>query len=84
MRRDTVVSAPKRARMDDPSVATHTVAHSEAPVHAPVERHGRAYYAALGKLALENMRHTVDWCVDTLRLPYSRRRDDAGHNSHEQ
>ena len=79
MRRDTVVSARKRARIEALGVA------SGMP---PSDTHGRwsrrAHYAALGKLALENMRHTLDWCVNTLRLTREPDRRDDGRTPHEQ
>jgi hypothetical protein len=79
MRRETVVSAPKRARID---------ARGAAPGEATSEAHSagsrRAYYMALGRLALQNMRNTLGWCVNTLRLPGDRPRRDGVRNRHEQ
>ena len=79
MWRDTVVSAPKRAEVDSPELA-----HAETAPDAHGAWNRRAYYVALGKLALQNVRDTLGWCVDTLRFPNDRRRrdDDQHHDLH--
>jgi hypothetical protein len=79
MRRDTVVSAPKRARIDAPGSAP-----GETTSHARGDGSRHARYAALGRVALANMRATLGWCVDTLRFPRDRHRHDAVDNPHEQ
>jgi hypothetical protein len=79
MRRDTVVSAPKRARIDAPgSAAGVTTSHARSDG----SRH--AHYAALGRYALANMRATLGWCVETLRFPRDRHRRDTVDTPHEQ
>jgi hypothetical protein len=75
MRRNTVVSAPRRARIDAPGVASET---ATADTHRDGNR--RAYYTALGKLALENMRSTLGWWLDTLRFPSDRNRGEDVRN----
>jgi hypothetical protein len=79
MRKETVVSAPKRARID-----ARGVAPGETPSAAHSAGTRRAYYTALGKLALQNMRNTLGWCRNTLRLPGDRQRRDGVGNRHEQ
>ena len=74
MWRDTVVTAPKRAEVDSPSIA-----RGESASDAPDARTRRAYYMALGKLALQNARDTLGWCVDALRFPNDRGGDDSRH-----
>ena len=78
MRRDTVVSAPKHVRIEAPDVASGT---TQPDTHGSGNR--RAYYTAMGKLALENIRHTLDWWVNALRLPSDRNRRDDERHPHE-
>ena len=89
MWRDTVVSARKRVRIDAPGIGA---SGSDAPGSAPggttsptrgdESRH--AHYAALGRMALANMRATLGWCADTLRFPRERHQRDAVDDPHEQ
>ena len=79
MWRNTVVSAPKRARIDAPGSAP-----GETTSHTRSDGSRHAHYAALGRVALANVRATLGWCVDTLRFPRDRERRDGVDNPHEQ
>lgn len=72
------MSAPTRPRIDDRGVAP---SEPTSDTHGDESR--RAYYAALGRMALQNMRDTLGWCVNTLRLTGDRHRRDAVRNPHE-
>ena len=73
MRRNTVVSAPRHARVDAPNLAL-----DEATPATRATASRRAYCMAMGRLAVRNVRETLGWWIDTLRLPSDRaRRDEA-------
>ena len=77
MRRESVVSAPRRARVDSPELA-----HGESTPETMQHRDGTVapYHLALGRRALQHVRLTLAWCADALRLPGDRGRRDASRH----
>ena len=63
MNKETVVSAPRRARVDAPELV-----RDEAASRTHSEESRGAHYLALGRLALRKMRGTLGWHVDAMSV----------------